>query len=542
MKRIALVAVLALPSAVFAKDRTVQVQVESRILEFGPGVMSANFGLNLGNVYANLPSDLTVGERVSGSLAVVPKGKTDAERSANAAALRALDIDICGSKVSVASGIFVCPRVSSDRMEILLDIHPIARLFVEPKVVTLPTQPAFILPAEAVARGRSRILGPFSGDLAGTSVSIAGSPAHLVAESPRSCIFDVPEGPAGPGTIELRDGASSSTGPFRIIGLHLTPPTPIIHTGDTTSFAAEVYGLSGLDHTVSLVLKNLSTGVVSMEGGDEQTMPIAPANVSSSGTFAISRNLMGLHRGDYAVNVSVPWEEAPIGKDTAIPSDSAIEEPPIGRKGISLSEAMKKLPFGYKIVHGREDGFHAEPDSLRPGLPLAWDEAHGTWTPPGYVPNVGDPDRAFNQTTGDNAVWDEKTGQWIDAKTGESLSYDQNGAGKRTVKTTHPMTGEIHRDYQKGISFSEAMKKLPSGYKIVHGRDGGFHAEPDSLRPGLPLAWDEAHGTWTPPGYVPNVGDPDRAFNPTAGQNAVWDDKAGKWIDAQTGKVLSYEQ
>jgi hypothetical protein len=62
---------------------------------------------------------------------------------------------------------------------------------------------------------------------------------------------------------------------------------------------------------------------------------------------------------------------------------------------------------------------------VRPSLPLAWNEAHGTWTPPGYAPNAGDPDRAFNQTTGGNAVWDDKAGRWIDTKTGQSLSYEQ---------------------------------------------------------------------------------------------------------------------
>jgi hypothetical protein len=194
-------------------------------------------------------------------------------------------------------------------IQLLLETRAIARILAAPKILTLSAQQAFILPTDAVALGRSRILGPFSGDLAATSVSIAGSPAHLVAESPRSCIFDVPESPAGPGKIEVRDGTRSASSPFRIIGLHLTPPKPIIHTGDTTSFAAEVYGLSGLEHPLSLSVRNLSTGVVAMDGGNEQTLSIAPSEVSAAGTYSISRGLTGIHRGDYAVNVSVPWDE-----------------------------------------------------------------------------------------------------------------------------------------------------------------------------------------------------------------------------------------
>lgn len=92
---------------------------------------------------------------------------------------------------------------------------------------------------------------------------------------------------------------------------------------------------------------------------------------------------------------------------------------------------------------------------------------------------------------------------------------------------------------EKGLA---VIDKLPSGYHIVKGKDSGFHADPDGIRPGLPLAWDDKHGVWTPPGFVPDASDPDRSFNQTTGQNAVWDEKAGKWIDTKTGKPLTYEQ
>jgi hypothetical protein len=428
MKKSLGIAILLLSARAFGIDRaTPQVRIETKFVEVGPGVISADFGLNFGHVYANFPSDMAEGDRVSGSIAAIPAGKSDAERSANLAALQDLGIRIGDVQVPVSAGLFVYPRVSPGRMDVqlLVGVEPIGRLFIEPKAATSPDQPAFILPVAGVELGRSRVLGPFGGDLTGTSIRVGDAVAHLVAESPRSCIFDVPAGPAGPGRMELRDGARTESGPFRIIGLRLTPPKPIIHTGDTTSFAAEVYGLAVMERPLSLVVRNLSTDVVSMEGGEKQTITIDPAKVSPSGTFAISRRLAGLHRGNYVVNVSVPWEEAPIAKERARAGDPAIGERPTGQKGISLPEAMEKLPKGYRIVKGEHGGFHAELDSLRPSLPLAWDEAHHVWTPPGYVPDPTDPERAFNQTTGGNAVWDDKAGRWIDAKTGNFLSYEQ---------------------------------------------------------------------------------------------------------------------
>jgi len=306
------IAALLFSAALFAKDRApMQVRIETKFIEVGPGVISADFGLNFGHVYVNFPSDMAAGDRVSASIAAVPAGKGDAERSENLAALRHLGIGIGELQTSVASGLLVCPRVTAGRMEVQLvvEIKPIDHLFVDTKEAILPAQPAFILPAAGVELGRSRILGPFGGDLSGTSIRVGDAAAHLIAESPRSCIFDVPAGPPGLTRIELSENGSTISGVFRRIGLALTPPKPIIHTGDTTAFSAEVTGLAGLERPLTMRLRNLSTDIVAMEGGDEQALMIAPSQVSAAGTFAISRRLTGKHRGDYVVNVSVPWDE-----------------------------------------------------------------------------------------------------------------------------------------------------------------------------------------------------------------------------------------
>jgi len=61
----------------------------------------------------------------------------------------------------------------------------------------------------------------------------------------------------------------------------------------------------------------------------------------------------------------------------------------------------------------------------RPSLPIVWDEDKGVWLPPGFVHDPGDPSRAFNQTSGGNAVWDDEAQRWIDTKTGNPLTYEQ---------------------------------------------------------------------------------------------------------------------
>jgi len=164
MKKPLGIAILLLSARAFGIDRAApQVRIETKFVEVGPGVISADFGLNFGHVYANFPSDMAAGDRVSGSIAAVPAGKSEAEKSANLAALRDLGIRIGEVQVPVSSGLFVCPRVSPGRLDVrlLVDIKPIGFLFVEPKPAISREHPTFVLPVAGIELGRARVLGPF---------------------------------------------------------------------------------------------------------------------------------------------------------------------------------------------------------------------------------------------------------------------------------------------------------------------------------------------------------------------------------------------
>lgn len=315
MKRVWMSAALLWPVLAYGGglDRKVpQIRVESRIVEIGPGILSANFETNLGNVYANLPSDMAIGDQISGTFATLPKGSKESERAANTAALQSLRVEVCGSDIPVAAGLFICPSVSGDSIRLILKLEQkeLGRQILSvPRVSTFPNRQSYLLPSEGLVFNRALVTGPFDGDLTKTSVTIGGTVARIVAESPRACIFDVPKDPIGLTRIEFQNGSDRVSGDFRTVGLRLTPPRPIIHTGDSTSFAAEVTGLAGLEHPLRLNLKNLSTEIISMESGDEQSVTIAPSEVTRAGTFAISRRLSGKRRGEYTINVAIPWSE-----------------------------------------------------------------------------------------------------------------------------------------------------------------------------------------------------------------------------------------
>jgi hypothetical protein len=95
------------------------------------------------------------------------------------------------------------------------------------------------------------------------------------------------------------------------------------------------------------------------------------------------------------------------------------------------------------------------------------------------------PDHAFNPTTGQNAVWEADKLQWIDPKTGQPLS------------PARPTANAVAEDclYAKYVQ--------PQGFTERH------------------------------------QSNPDHAFNPNTGQNAVWEADKLQWIDPKTLEPLS---
>jgi hypothetical protein len=91
---------------------------------------------------------------------------------------------------------------------------------------------------------------------------------------------------------------------------------------------------------------------------------------------------------------------------------------------------------------------------------------------------------AFNPTTGQNAVWDSKTLQWIDVKTLKPLAPSGD-----------PSDAPVNIFYDKYLKPAGFVRHLGINHALS-------------------------------------------AFNPTTGQNAVWDSKTLQWIDVKTGHVL----
>jgi len=102
-----------------------------------------------------------------------------------------------------------------------------------------------------------------------------------------------------------------------------------------------------------------------------------------------------------------------------------------------------------------------------------------------------DPERAFDPKTGQNMHWDCVKKTWVDSKTG---------------------------------------KPIPGGFNGRRASDG------EAIPPPPPVLNPDGSGPPHQGEFDPT--DPERAFDPTTGQNMYWDRKDKNWKDSKTGKAV----
>jgi len=122
-----------------------------------------------------------------------------------------------------------------------------------------------------------------------------------LAESPRKAVAKSPRDVVGPTIIELREGGVVTSGRMNNVKVRLSAQKTILLKDESTSLGVEVLGLEGIEAPVYLTLRNNSPEVVSMSGGDMQTIEITTEGASSSGMFSFDVPLTGIRPGDFNI-------------------------------------------------------------------------------------------------------------------------------------------------------------------------------------------------------------------------------------------------
>jgi hypothetical protein len=321
-----------------------------------------------GTVTVILPTELTVGSTVSGTVLANPKGKTEKEKAENRTLLAAIPLLVMGTKVQGTAGQFTSrvpnsPTVGIAKGNELLGTQQLA---------TIPSTSAFQgmsprVPRVAQVGQLIPVLGSFDGDASNSSVAFGPGPGVVFTESPNSMtVMPVNAGP-GPCNLVIKDGSKTYATQTNLIGIRLQLPKNAIMRGERLRMDCEVSGLSGLteqDFPLSVLLRNLSPSTVQMQGGNSQTRPILLKDVSKSGSVIWSMSLVGLIEGNFTIEGSLnspnfPWPgyyPSDVDRPIAMDGDETATE----LDGYTIRRLMDTLRDlrarkWYDLMHGREN-------------------------------------------------------------------------------------------------------------------------------------------------------------------------------------------
>ncbi len=291
------------------------------------GVRTTTINTQSGKLTVNMPDDAALGDTISGTVVAEPAGETAEERQANMDTLDGYVFDIpeIPSK-TVVSEPEETPGEEPERKKVVTWDIPAT---VSGKIVDLvlrdpkgnevtktdfpiSSPPAYTPSAEPEASdynlpsigqaGRPiEVTGPFDGKVVNTDIKIGGKDTSILAQSPRKTVAESPRDVIGLTDIELTEGNVTLKDQYRNIALRLSADKLRLKKGEQTTLTVQVLGLEGLQEEIPISLENKSPAVVSMEGGESQTVTVHPEEVGPEGVYTISKTLTGIQTGPFSI-------------------------------------------------------------------------------------------------------------------------------------------------------------------------------------------------------------------------------------------------
>ncbi|HEV7645000.1 MAG TPA: hypothetical protein VGO50_13730 [Pyrinomonadaceae bacterium] len=334
-----LVEMLVISPPVFSQ--TAKQTKPSLLVETSEGLTMARIVTPQGIVQINFPDDMAAGDTISGTVSVEPKGSTEEEKAANAGVLKDYALDLGdGNKVKADKPTFTWEMAAKKRTS-----KPAAK---KPRYVSMgvkvlapgggsageadiqlwetapPTPSNINIPGIAQSGHNIPIPGPFGNAAGPANTAIGGQTAPLLAASPRKIIVKVPNGiTPGPNPINVNSGSTQASGTIRVVSVGLSAPKLNLQKGEKTTLTAQINGLQGI--TAPVPLQIVTTGTVSMQGGNKQDFQIQPGQVQPSGSYSQTFELTGIQPGGFRVDVTVITSDP--GPVAAIPSPTPTPSP-----------------------------------------------------------------------------------------------------------------------------------------------------------------------------------------------------------------------
>jgi hypothetical protein len=340
------------------------------------GLYRVQFHVAQGVIRVNYPDDMAVGDTISGTVYTEPAGKNPKEQDRNSGELAGYVIEMENQKVPPAQRRFqwdVPARVVGGGPSLQLRDPKgkvVARTVVPVSPAPVPPdRGGFDMPTGAQAGTLVSVAVPTTGGL-GSTVSVGGTEAPVIAESPRKLVFLSPPDISGPSTLRVTKNGASAEGPYRSLGLQLSATKTIVHKGETATIMAVVSGLQSSKEPTSMIISNRSPQVVNLSGGPVQDVTIQPGEVRPDGTYQLTRAVTG--EADGAFNISVVVTRPPTSQlPLAHLADRTIERWSQSNHISVSAQARSLIESGIDDARGRLDEFlrsqaawHADPISL----------------------------------------------------------------------------------------------------------------------------------------------------------------------------------
>lgn len=269
------------------------------------GLKTATFNTPQGKINVNLPDDMAATDEISGTVIAEAVGKTPEEKEQNTDELNGYVVEVAKTeeapKVADQPKTKKPPKVNPKEPDFTCVIPPAVSLIklilrnskgtqvCTSEVPCLPTPPPMpcpedqcIMPTVGSCGRPVQIKAPGDGHFSNSGVTIGGTPAKLLAESPRQTIAKSPTNVVGPTEIQRQEGNRVAKGKFNNLRVKMVAGKLGLQKGESTSVTVRVDGLEGMKEPVRLQIENRTPDVVTMSGGNTQEIIIRPEDVSSN--------------------------------------------------------------------------------------------------------------------------------------------------------------------------------------------------------------------------------------------------------------------
>ncbi len=262
--------------------------LESASIDHLGGATSLSFDVPEGRISVFLPTDMAVGDRISGRVLAEPAGDNEIVRAENRARLSGYVVDVGGNETSVGDGEFSFAIIA---VLIGLSVGEGDNVVSEGVIQVAENASQFgNLPTPTVTQAGSPVTvpGQFDGVAGNSQATIGGQDCPILAESPRQTTFVAPQQPTGPVAIRVDDGGGQSVGDnfayeghINNVDVALSAGRTTLARGQSTRVTVDVTGLQDIATPVQVDLHASST--VRLQGGNDQTLTVQPRDVRNGG-------------------------------------------------------------------------------------------------------------------------------------------------------------------------------------------------------------------------------------------------------------------